>query len=232
MVTVDTPLLGNRINERRNPIVLPKHLALANLEPHTAATRGKPSANNEVSRAMSREALEEAKKLPHVVGRYNDESLTWEKTIPWVREQTSLRIILKGIITAEDAELAVQHGADAIWVSNHGGRQLDSVSATIEALPEIVDAVRGRIPILVDGGFTKGSDVFKALALGADFVLVGRPALWGLAYKGQEGVEGVLNVLEREFYKTMALAGVSSIKEIDRSLLGVERSGGFGIAKL
>lgn len=111
----------------------------------------------------------------------NDASLTWAETMAWLRSLTSLKIILlKGIMTAEDALLAMEHGADAIVVSNHGDRQLDSVSSTIEALPEIVEAVRGRIPVILDSRIRWGSDVFKALALGAEFTLIGRPALWGL----------------------------------------------------
>jgi len=143
-----------------------------------------------------------------------------------------MKIVVKGVMTAEDALLAIQNKADAIVVSNHGGRQLDSVSSTIEALPEIVEAVKGRVPVLIDGGITRGSDVFKALALGADFCLVGRPALWGLAYDGAEGVKMVLDVLERELYRTMALTGARNVGEIERSMLGVERKDGFGIARL
>lgn len=143
-----------------------------------------------------------------------------------------MKIILKGIMAGEDAALAVEHGADAIIVSNHGGRQLDDACSTIEALPEVVAAVRGAIPVLLDGGIRAGSDVFKALALGADFVLVGRPALWGLAYNGCEGVEAVMHILERELSRTMALAGVASLKEVTRDNLGVASRDGFGIARL
>lgn len=135
-------------------------------------------------------------------------------------------------MSPDDALLAVQHGADAIVVSNHGGRQLDSVPSTIEVLPEIVKVVAGRIPVILDGGIMRGSDVFKALALGADLVLIGRPVLWGLALDGQRGVENVSNILERELSRTMALSGVTSIKEIDKSLLGVAMEGGFGVARL
>lgn len=143
-----------------------------------------------------------------------------------------MKIVVKGVMTAEDALLAVQHGVDAVVVSNHGGRQLDGVSSTIEALPEVVEAVKGRVPVLVDGGITKGSDVFKALALGADFCLVGRPVLWGLAYAGENGVKMVLDILERELSRTMTLSGARSIKEIEKSMLGIERRDGFGIARL
>ncbi|KAH7208656.1 hypothetical protein DER44DRAFT_838911 [Fusarium oxysporum] len=162
-----------------------------------------------------------------------DSALTWTETIPWLRSQTSIKIILKGVLTAEDALLAVDAGVDAIIVSNHGGRQLDSVPATLEALPEVSGAVKGRIPVLFDGGITKGTDVFKALALGADLCLLGRSALWGLAVNGQQGVETVLNILERELWRTMVLSGAAAIGDISRSMVGVRKSAtAFGIAKL
>lgn len=115
---------------------------------------------------------------------------------------------------------------------NHGGRQLDGVPATLEVLPEIAEAVKGRVPIVFDGGIAQGSDVFKALALGADLCLFSRSALWGLAYKGQEGVEEVLHLLERDLWSTMVLVGARSVKDISRDMLGVARKDGFGIAKL
>lgn len=159
-------------------------------------------------------------------------SLTWSTTIRFLRSVTGMKIILKGIMTGEDAALAVQHGADAVIVSNHGGRQLDDTCATLEALPEVAAAVKGAIPVLLDGGVRTGGDVFKALALGADFVLLGRPALWGLAYNGREGVEAVMHTLEREFTRTMALAGVTNVKDITRASLAVALRDGFGVAKL
>lgn len=123
---------------------------------------------------------------------------------------------------------------DAVWVSNHGGRQLDSCPSSLDALPEIVGILRPAhpdIPILFDSGIRRGTDVFKALALGADLCFIGRPTLWGLAYKGQEGVELVLKVLANELKLTMGLAGVRSLKEITRSHLGYVKQGG-GIQKL
>ncbi len=143
---------------------------------------------------------------------------TWE-TISWLRSLTSLPILLKGILTAEDARLAVEHGAAGIVVSNHGGRQLDSVPATIDALPEIVTAVQERCEIYLDGGIRRGTDVLKALALGARAVLVGRPVLWGLAVNGAEGAYDVLELLRREFELTMALTGRPTLESIDASLL-------------
>jgi (S)-2-hydroxy-acid oxidase len=135
-----------------------------------------------------------------------------------------MKIILKGIMAPEDARLAVEHGADAIVVSNHGGRQLDCVPSTLEVLPHIAAAVERRIPVLFDGGVRRGSDVFKAVALGADLVLIGRPVVWGLDYKGQEGLEIVVNILERELSRTMALAGVSRIADVKGAALGITRT--------
>jgi isopentenyl diphosphate isomerase/L-lactate dehydrogenase-like FMN-dependent dehydrogenase len=131
-----------------------------------------------------------------------------------IRDATSMKLVVKGILTHEDASLCVEHGVDAIVVSNHGGRAEDNGRATIEALPEIARAVSGRIPILVDSGFRRGSDVFKALALGASAVCVGRPYVWGLAAFGQEGVEAVLALLRRELETIMRQMGAPSLAAI------------------
>ncbi len=147
-----------------------------------------------------------------------DASLTW-KSLAWLRSLTSLPIVLKGILTAEDAVLAVQHGVDGIIVSNHGGRQLDSVSPSIEALLEVVQAVDGACEVYLDGGIRRGTDILKALALGARAVLVGRPILWGLAVNGAEGVRHVLEILRAELELAMALAGRPTLDSIDRSLV-------------
>jgi len=144
--------------------------------------------------------------------------VTWE-LLDWLRSLTSLPIILKGILTAEDAVLAVKYGVDGIIVSNHGGRQLDGVLASIEALPEVVEAVEGQCEVYVDGGIRRGTDILKALALGAKAVLVGRPILWGLAVNGAEGVEHVLELLRTELELAMALAGRPTLNSIDRSLV-------------
>jgi isopentenyl diphosphate isomerase/L-lactate dehydrogenase-like FMN-dependent dehydrogenase len=146
--------------------------------------------------------------------------ITWE-ALTWLRSLTPLPIILKGILTAEDAVLAVQHGVNGIIVSNHGGRQLDGVPASIEALPEVVEATDGRCEIYLDGGIRRGTDILKALALGARAVLVGRPILWGLAVNGPEGVRHVLELLRAELELAMALAGRPTIASIDRALVKV-----------
>jgi isopentenyl diphosphate isomerase/L-lactate dehydrogenase-like FMN-dependent dehydrogenase len=150
-----------------------------------------------------------------------NQRLTW-KTVDWLRGITPLPIVLKGILTAEDAALAVQHGVAGIVVSNHGGRQLDGVPATIEALPEVTAAVEqagGKCEVYLDGGVRRGTDVLKALALGARAVLVGRPILWGLAVNGSAGVTSVLEILRSELELDMALAGRPTVASIDRTLV-------------
>ncbi len=143
---------------------------------------------------------------------------TWDD-VRRLRDNTQLPVILKGILTAEDTEKAVQVGISGIVVSNHGARQLDHVGATIEALPECIQAAGGKIPVLVDGGFRRGSDILKALALGATAVGIARPYLWGLACFGQQGVSRVLELLKVELALDMGMAGVAKISDIDRKLV-------------
>jgi len=160
---------------------------------------------------------------PERAGIYPSHALptpTWE-SVRELRETTRLPIVIKGILTHEDAERSVENGASAIIVSNHGGRQLDHVGATIEALPEVAAAVRGRIPVLVDGGFRRGTDILKALALGATAICIARPYLYGLAAFGQPGVERVIELLRTELALDMALAGVPGLTAIDRSLVRI-----------
>ncbi len=145
-------------------------------------------------------------------------TLTWE-SIAWLRRVTSLPIVIKGILTAEDAQLAAEHGVDGIVVSNHGGRQLDTTLPAIEALPDVVEAVAGRCEVYMDGGIRRGTDVLKALALGARAVLLGRPVLWGLAANGAAGVRHVLEMLRDELELAMVLSGRPTLASIDRSLV-------------
>ena len=148
-----------------------------------------------------------------------DPAISWDD-IPWIREHAGgLPLLLKGILTAEDAELAVEAGVDGIVVSNHGGRQLDGVPAGITALPEVADAIAGRVPVLMDGGVRRGTDVLKSLSLGASAVLIGRPTAWGLAVAGEQGVVDVLEVVRRELANAMLLAGVRSAREVPRDLV-------------
>lgn len=136
-----------------------------------------------------------------------------------LKDSTSMRLLLKGIVTAEDAGLAVEHGVDGMIVSNHGGRAEDSGRSTIESLAEVVDAVDRRMPVIVDSGFRRGTDIFKALALGADAIAIGRPYLWGLGAFGQEGVETVLDILARELQIVMRQAGTTRIDKISRKFI-------------
>ena len=145
-------------------------------------------------------------------------AVDWD-SIDRVRDATPLKLVLKGILTAEDAELCVEHGVDGIVVSNHGARQIDNTLSTIEVLPEIIRAVGGRIPVLVDSGFRRGTDVFTALALGASAILIGRPYLWGLAAFGQAGVEAVLHLLRRELETVMRQMGTPDLASITRELV-------------
>jgi 4-hydroxymandelate oxidase len=149
---------------------------------------------------------------------YNSPSATWD-LVDRLKNLARMKLIIKGLETREDAELACEHGADGIVVSNHGGRALETGRGTIECLPEVVEAVRGRIPVLVDGGFRRGTDVFKALALGARAVGIGRPYLWGLGAFGQQGVERVLEILNAELMLAMRQCGARSVAEITRSFL-------------
>lgn len=135
-----------------------------------------------------------------------DQTLTWND-IAWLRKHTTLKIVVKGVMTVEDALLAVENGVDGIWVSNHGARQVDTTPATIEVLPEIARAVADRAEVYVDGGILRGTDVFKALALGARAVFLGRPILWGLSHSGEEGVFNVLKLINDEFMLAMKLSG-------------------------
>jgi 4-hydroxymandelate oxidase len=148
----------------------------------------------------------------------HDASLTWD-VIAWLRSITQLPVMVKGVLTPEDAGHAMDHGASGVIVSNHGGRQFDGVLSTCEALPAVAEAVGGRGEVLVDAGIRRGTDVLKALALGARAVIVGRPYLWGLTVDGEAGVIRVLELLRQELILAMGLAGRRSVGEIDRTLI-------------
>jgi isopentenyl diphosphate isomerase/L-lactate dehydrogenase-like FMN-dependent dehydrogenase len=140
-------------------------------------------------------------------------SMTWD-FLKRLRDTTKMKIVLKGVLAHEDAVLAADAGMDAIIVSNHGGRSEDSGRSTIDALPEIVEAVRGRMPILIDSGFRRGTDIVKALALGANAVCIGRPYIWGLGAFGQPGVERVLELLRVELFAAMQQVGAPTVKHL------------------
>jgi 4-hydroxymandelate oxidase len=160
------------------------------------------------------------RKIPMVAGMIQPfvPGMTW-KVLDWLHAATKLPIVVKGICTGEDARLAVQNGAQAVIVSNHGGRTLDGCIPTLYALPEVVQAVNNRIPVLMDGGIRRGSDIVKAMSLGAKAVLIGRPYYWGLAAFGQVGVQRVIEMLHGEMMVAMAQSGIPNLASFDRSLV-------------
>ena len=202
-ITVDAPLLGRREKDVKNRFSLPPNLTIATVGDKLAKDMAMAGGNSSLN--IYFESL-------------LDQSITW-KDIDWIRSICTLPIILKGIQRADDAERAVQHGANGIIVSNHGARQLDTVPATIEMLPPIADAVGNRIEVLMDGGIRRGTDVIKALSLGAKAVLVGRPILWGLAFNGADGAALVLDLLKKEVDLAMALCGIPNMSNVKRDLV-------------
>jgi len=200
VLTVDTPLLGRRLRDERNNFTLPPGIGLANLEGVPLPTE--PGSN-----------------LFRYFAEQLEIAMTWED-VAWLRGLSPVPVLLKGILTGEDARLAVDAGVEGIVVSNHGGRQLDGAPATMDVLLEIVEVVDGRAEVYLDGGVRRGTDVLKALGLGARAVLVGRPVLWGLATGGEAGVHQVLSMLKAELALAMTLSGRVAIGDIDRSLVG------------
>lgn len=203
VVTVDAPRLGRRERDVKNRFALPADLAIENL--HAAGYAKLPVRERESG-------------LEAYFADLLDPSLTWD-AITWLRSITKLPVLVKGLVRPDDARRAVDAGATAVIVSNHGGRQLDAAPATIDVLASVVDAIGGRVEVLLDGGVRRGSDVIKALALGARAVLVGRPILWGLAVDGRAGVAGVLAMLRRELDLAMALCGCPDVASITRDLV-------------
>lgn len=198
VLTVDTPVLGRRLRDERNAFALPKGLEMKNLSALPADVEGS--------------------KLSRFVADRHDASLSW-RDLAWLQSLSSMPLVLKGVVRPDDAERAVGEGVRAIIVSNHGARQLDTAPATLDALAPIAERVGHRTELLLDGGVRFGTDVLKAIALGARAVLLGRPVLWGLAVAGQAGVEDVLRLLADELDRAMALAGCRDIAAIDRDLV-------------
>lgn len=195
VITIDVPILGNRRWDKRNELNLETNILWKDFQ---SLKEEKPTQS-----------------FPNASFCWNDLSL--------IQSITRLPIILKGILTKEDAELAMKHNVQGIVVSNHGGRQLDQVSASIDALREVVAAVKGKIEVYMDGGVRTGTDVLKALALGARCIFLGRPILWGLACKGEDGVKEVLDILTAEFHRCMTLSGCQSVAEISPDLIQFSR---------
>ena len=203
MLTVDAPLLGPRERDVRNRFTLPEGLSVKNLLGAGQGVVGKEAGGSG---------------LASYVSSFLDPSISW-KDVEWLQKITKLPLLIKGIVRADDARRAVSMGVKGIVVSNHGGRQLDTSPATIEALPHVAKAVGDRAEVFVDGGVRRGVDVVKALALGARAVFVGRPILWGLAVDGERGVARVLDLLRNELDNAMGLCGCVSLDDIDSSLL-------------
>jgi len=208
VLTVDTPHVATRPRDLGSSFTLPDDVRAVNLPPTLMGTAHIAT--------TGRSAIQQ-----HSLERH-DQAITWAD-LPWLRARTSLPLLLKGVLTGEDARLAAEHGVDGLVVSNHGGRQLDAAVPSLAALPEVVAAVPESMPVLVDGGARRGSDVFAALALGARAVLIGRPVLWGLSVRGAQGVRDVLDHLRGELVRAMQLAGAVSVSEATRDLVARSR---------
>lgn len=199
VLTVDAQFTGNRERDKRNK------LSFAQLHVENLIAR-----------------MDDAPELIINATHYNDlpwkENLSW-RDVDWLRANTKLPLAIKGLMTAEDALLAVEHGAAGIVISNHGGRQLDGAPATLDVLPEIADAVGGQLEIYLDGGVRRGADILKAVALGARAVCIGRPYIWGLAADGARGVERVIEMLRDEFDLAMALTGKKNVSELGKDVI-------------
>ncbi len=207
IVTVDAPLLGRRRRDERNQFALPAGMAIENL-----AGLDVPGLPRGI----------EGSQLAAHFSRMMKPDLTWDD-LDWIRSASGLPLVLKGVVTAEDGRLAAKNGVDAVIVSNHGGRQLDGTVATADALPLVAEACGDRVEVWVDGGVRSGTDILKALALGARLALVGRPVLWGLALGGADGVYEVLEGMREELDRALALSGCTSPAEVTGSLLSASR---------
>ena len=203
-LTVDVPRLGRRERDLRHVLEFPPDVIPQNFVQEIDMSSIPMNSQGSAISAYAASLM--------------DQTLTWD-IIGWLKSITAMPVIVKGILTPEDAVLAADHGAAAVVVSNHGGRQLDSSPATITVLPEIVDAVGGRLDVIIDGGVRRGTDVLKALALGARAVLIGRPYIWGLTANGEAGVSQVLSLLRTELEWAMALCGVTSVDQVTRRLV-------------
>jgi 4-hydroxymandelate oxidase len=210
VVTADLPRVGRRLRDLRNGFAVPPGISAVNVDPAVMASTRVRQAGVSAIEQHSREQL--------------DPAAGWDD-LEWLMGQTRLPVVLKGVLTAEDAQLAVGRGVAGVVVSNHGGRQLDGAPASLDALPEVADAVAGECPVLVDGGVRTGVDVLKALALGAKAVLVGRPVLWGLACAGAGGARDVLRLLATELEDAMVLSGRPRLADVDASLVSPSRTG-------
>jgi L-lactate dehydrogenase (cytochrome)/(S)-mandelate dehydrogenase len=223
VLTIDNQLIGNRERDLRNGFTIPPNLGAAGLARMALKAPWLWRMRREFSRITFGNYVRpgeqsDLKSLASRMAGLLDPSMSW-RDVDELRRVWSGPLLLKGILHPAEARAALEHGIDGVIVSNHGGRQLDSAPAAIDVLPEVATAVGGRIPILVDGGFRRGSDVVKALALGASAVLIARPQLWGLAVAGEPGVAHVLEIYRREIDHVMGLCGISRIADIGSDLL-------------
>jgi L-lactate dehydrogenase (cytochrome) len=223
MLTVDLQVLGQRHDDVRNGLTVPPEIKLKNLidiatKPAWALSIVKGKRKTFGNLAGHVKGMENINSLAQWTASQFDPTLSW-KDVEWVKSQWSGKLILKGILDVEDARIAVTTGADAISVSNHGGRQLDGAPSAISALPHVVDAVGSEIEVMFDSGVRTGTDIMRALALGARSCIIGRPYVYGLGAGGQAGVAHAIGILGKEFDVTMALCGVKSVGDINRNVL-------------
>ncbi|KAH6999170.1 FMN-dependent dehydrogenase [Ilyonectria sp. MPI-CAGE-AT-0026] len=207
VLTVDAPMFGRRLEDLRNGFSVPPGTKFPNLSSQASSESGGLGGG-----------------IPDLSF---DTAATWEEKIAWLRSQTDLELWVKGVTSPEDVSIAIRHGVDGVIISNHGGRQLDTTPATVDILREVAPVARGKIRLAIDGGIRRGSDIFKAIALGADFVFVGRIAIWGLAYDGSNGVGLALDLLLDEFKLCMGLAGCAKVADITAAHLSILQSNGL-----
>jgi 4-hydroxymandelate oxidase len=216
VLTVDFQEGTNRETLFRAQLVDKRDCSACHASAYTGAARGRPkSGSGGFAQYAARKPMFDGLDLSKVTATY-PASVNWE-FVKRLRDTVTVKLLLKGIVTREDAQIAVEHGVDGLITSNHGGRDEESLRPTIESLPEVIEGVAGKIPVIVDGGIRRGTDIFKALALGATAVGIGRPEAWGLAAFGQSGVEAVLEMLRRELRTIMRQAGTVSVDKITRS---------------
>jgi 4-hydroxymandelate oxidase len=216
VLTVDLQQGTNRETLFRTQLLDKRECSACHRSAYTAAARGRPRAGSGgFAQYAARKPMFDGLDLSKVTAIY-PANVNWE-FVKRLRDTVTGKLLLKGIVTREDAQIAVEHGMDGLIVSNHGGRAEESLRPTIESLPEVIEGVAGKIPVIVDGGIRRGTDIFKAVALGATAVGIGRPEAWGLAAFGQSGVEAVLEILRRELKTIMRQAGTPSIEKITRS---------------
>ena len=246
-VTVDTPILGRREADIRNKFSLPAHLTMGNFAKaggaHASGTKSAGASGSGlasyvaslIDRTLTWDDIAWSVSVQHrLEQRFPPRNCThvlpflrmlmsppssFSPTLFRLRTITTMKIVVKGVLGVEDALAAVKCGVDGVWVSNHGARQLDTTPATIEVLSDVCRAVAGRCEVYLDGGITRGTDIFKAVALGARAVFIGRPVLWGLAHSGEEGVTNVVKLLKDEFNLAMALSGCVTVADIKPSMV-------------